>query len=711
MKALFRIVRSAGRHRLFWPLAGALTLLLSLWLYFSQGGLTGLAREAMNISLEVFGETVYRRYFRFLVQLISPFLFLLASLFCWWMTIRNWATYYLNRKLVMSYLFFAFIPLLSTIIIFVLGARTLFGITAAHGVEKGMENLSERLNSYTEIIQAEMINTIFHPTNSSQMIWSNRESIEKLLTNNPFKDFSGNAMPGFSTHAFYQAIAPNQPWMNLNTNIKAQDGRLRFPPLIHPGTELFNAIQPQWIPDRLYSGMTQIQDALFFMSYRLYETQSFRIVILSAVPVDSFFLNQLQERLSVNLTLEGIDESWRIIPDRIPGKWYVRLFLRPLRSIWNVEICNWDTGRHRLGAQMVFDVAPHLFSAGIQTPDGFLGSKQIQIQTAFIIFIIGILILGQLFALVFGFVLIGYITRSLDILATGNDIVAQGQLSYRLPKMGNDQLGAMAKSFNAMVSNIQNLLEQSKEKEKLEEELRIARDIQMSLLPSLEGQRLGSHLDAVCIPAKEVGGDFFEILEPGHGRSGVLVADVSGKGTSAAFYMAEMKGILLALKPLWDRPVDLIVEMNGLLHTELKSHVFISAIYALLDPQQESVEIVRAGHCPAIVVRKEAKPETIQPQGMALGLTQDVQFSKVLESTTIPLHPGEKLILFTDGLDEMISGEELYGMNRILENAYAHRHNSATALKEAILADVNDFIQSGEQSDDLTLVVIEMPEA
>ena len=673
----------------------------SIWLFFANGGITGLAREAMTLSLEVYGELVFLSSFKFFIQIFSPFFLFMGSLFCWWMAIREWASYYLNRKLFVSYLFFALIPLVSTIGIFILGARTLFGLTAAHGVEKGMQVFASDMNQFTENVQRELVVL----SSQESFIPGINQKVEEILSRNQLRDFTGKYFPGFKTHVFFQSTQAGQPWMFLNSPNRKEL-------LVLPSDELYSSILPDWLSEREYSGISREHGKLFIKSFRYFEADQFRFVVQASLPFDSFLLNKLQERLSVNLTLEGLNDPWRIEPERMESKWYVRFFLMPLQSIWMVEILDWETGHNGIGAQMVFDVAPHLFTTGSDEglSDVFLGNNQMRIQFAFIIFIIGILILGEIFALVFGIVLIGYITRSLDILATGNDIVAQGQLSYRLPKMGKDQLGAMANSFNAMVSNIQNLLEQSKEKEKLQEELRIAREIQMSLLPSLDGHCLGQNLDAVCIPAKEVGGDYFEILEPGNGKSGILVADVSGKGTSAAFYMAEMKGILLALKPLWNSPIELITELNSLLFHALKSNIFISAIYALLDPELHTVELVRAGHCPAIVVRLDKEPEIVQPQGMALGLATQIKFNSVIESMLVHLAPGEKIILYTDGLDEMISGREMYGVNRLVEKAFEYRRHSPSALKEAILNDVKDFIKAGEQSDDLTLVVVQMPE-
>ncbi|PIE02936.1 MAG: hypothetical protein CSA81_04295 [Acidobacteria bacterium] len=700
------------RRQFFWILAAIVTTVLTLWLFIKNGGITGLTREAMNLSLQVKGEMVYSLSVQFFIKVSAPFFLTLAALFCWWMMMRNWAHYYLNRKLIVSYLFFALIPLLSTIAIFILGARTLFGLTAAHGVESGMQALAKGLNSYTYHVQKEVVRMISEPPGKREKGTSVKREIVDLLERLKKRELSSREFPGFFVSVFYRTARPGHPWLCLNSSPPLVDGAVFFPGIIPPDHPLFHTINPSWLGEREFSGLTRENDRLYLKSFRYFEADQRQFVIQAGYAVNKHFLGRLQERLSVNLALEGLNDSWRITPEWTDSAWYIRFFLRPLRSIWLVEIREWDTGQNQLSAQMLFDAAPNLFSPEQQ--DGhissFLGDNQMQIQFAFIIFTIAILVLGELFALIFGVLLIGYITRSLDMLATGNDIVAQGQLSYRLPKMGQDQLGAMARSFNAMVANIQNLLEESKEKEKLQEELRIAREIQVSLLPDLENKAWSRHLDAVCIPAKDVGGDYFEVLEIGDRKLGVFVADVSGKGTSAAFYMAEMKGILLALKPKWGYPVELVNGLNEILHGALKSNIFISAFYVLIDLKTGEAECVRAGHCPAIAAWKDRPCEEIQPKGMALGLTTNAIFSSVISSEKIKLEAGEKLVLYTDGLDEMAAEHELYGINRLKNTIDNQKHLPATQLKEAILNDVNRFIQSGEQSDDLTLVIIQIPE-
>ena len=157
--------------------------------------------------------------------------------------------------------------------------------------------------------------------------------------------------------------------------------------------------------------------------------------------------------------------------------------------------------------------------------------------------IIGFLfIIIEFAAFVMGLTLALSITRSIHSLFHGTERVRFGDFAHRIEVRDRDQLGELAESFNAMTANIEDLLQQAQEKRRLEEELRIAREIQMSLLPRGAMRMEGLNVTALCVPAREVGGDYYDFFPLDDKRLGVLIADVAGKGTSAALYMAELKG-------------------------------------------------------------------------------------------------------------------------------------------------------------------------
>src|SRR5207248_8532286 len=135
-------------------------------------------------------------------------------------------------------------------------------------------------------------------------------------------------------------------------------------------------------------------------------------------------------------------------------------------------------------------------------------------------------------------------------------------------------------SFNSMTASIEDLLIQAAEKKRLEEELPIANEIQMSLLPQGPLHMAGLSVTALCEPAREVGGDYYDFLPLDEHRLGILIADVSGKGTSAALYMAELKGLMLSLSQLHTSPRQLLIDANRILSNHLDSRSFITMTYA-----------------------------------------------------------------------------------------------------------------------------------
>jgi len=178
-----------------------------------------------------------------------------------------------------------------------------------------------------------------------------------------------------------------------------------------------------------------------------------------------------------------------------------------------------------------------------------------------------------------------------------------------------------------MTASIEGLLQTAAEKKRLEEELRIARQIQMSLLPRGPLDVPGLAITALCVPAREVGGDYYDFFPLSDDRLGVLIADVSGKGTSAALYMAELKGVVLALSQRYDSPRELLIEVNRIISENLDSRSFITVTYAVIDTRKGVMTYCRAGHTSLIYLPSTASPaqaaQVLTPSGMVLGLRID----------------------------------------------------------------------------------------
>ena len=315
-----------------------------------------------------------------------------------------------------------------------------------------------------------------------------------------------------------------------------------------------------------------------------------------------------------------------------------------------------------------------------------------------------------------GLALARSITSSIHELFMGTERVRQGDFTHRISINTKDQLGELAGSFNQMTGSIENLLQTAAEKKRLEEELRIARQIQMSLLPRGQLDMPGLGVTALCVPAREVGGDYYDFFPLGPGRLGVLIADVAGKGTSAALYMAELKGVIMALSQTYQSPRQLLIEANRILCDNLDSRSFITMTYAVIDLVNGVMTYARAGHTPLIYLPGPSATtqgaQILIPSGMVLGLRIDgaaAKFDALLEEKQIPLHTGDVLVFYTDGITEAMNTEsDLFGDSRLSQIVEEHGHLDSGELRERILREIEAFVGTADQHDDMTMILIKI---
>jgi sigma-B regulation protein RsbU (phosphoserine phosphatase) len=332
--------------------------------------------------------------------------------------------------------------------------------------------------------------------------------------------------------------------------------------------------------------------------------------------------------------------------------------------------------------------------------------------------IVGVLFLViQLVAFGMGLGLARSITGAVHELFEGTERVRRGDFGGLIAVRSRDQMGQLAASFNDMTASIEDLLQQKAEKERLEQELLIARRIQMSLLPQGGMAVPGMTLTAHCEPAREVGGDYYDFLPIDDYTFGVLIADVSGKGTSAALYMAELKGIVLSLSQRHSSPRDLLIEADRIISRHLDSRSFITVSYVLVDLRSRTMRYARAGHCPMIYMpgpyATVRAPMMLTPDGLVLGLQLDEgrTFTRLLEEVTLPLGPGDVFLLYTDGMSEAMNpGGDCFGDTRLADVIGRHADLSADELRERILRELEAFAGSAAQHDDMTMVLIRVDE-
>jgi hypothetical protein len=247
------------------------------------------------------------------------------------------------------------------------------------------------------------------------------------------------------------------------------------------------------------------------------------------------------------------------------------------------------------------------------------------------------------------------------------------------------------------------------ERQRLKRELEVARHVQMSFLPKDNPQIDGLDIASTCIPALEVGGDYYDFISLGEKKIGIIIGDVSGKGTQAAFYMTLTKGFLKALAKQTDSPSEVLSRMNELFYENVERGRFISMIYAIVDLENRTIKIARAGHNPVILNDLKGKISFISPNGLALGLEKGTLFRKVITEYQENLEPGKNYIFYTDGFTEAVNkkGEE-YGLEKLSNIANSLSDKSAENVMNEVMQDVQKFIGKAKQHDDMTIVILKI---
>lgn len=235
-------------------------------------------------------------------------------------------------------------------------------------------------------------------------------------------------------------------------------------------------------------------------------------------------------------------------------------------------------------------------------------------------------------------------------------------------------------------------------------ELAVARSLQLAILPAAFPARPGCQGAARMIPATTMGGDFYDYIDLPDGQVGLVIADVSGHGVPAAFFMAVARTHLRDLAARHDDPGACLAQTNDALCAQNPLDLFVTVFYCILDPKSGLLRYANGGHNPPYVRRAEGPVEPLDGAGgLVLGAMPGVQYP----THTVQLLRGDRLVLYTDGVTEACNPtDELYGAHRLVDEVHVHGGGTPAALVERICQSVNNFAGSAPQSDDITLTVL-----
>jgi serine phosphatase RsbU (regulator of sigma subunit)/ketosteroid isomerase-like protein len=257
-------------------------------------------------------------------------------------------------------------------------------------------------------------------------------------------------------------------------------------------------------------------------------------------------------------------------------------------------------------------------------------------------------------------------------------------------------------STNSVGSFVEDLVQEMRQREHIERELQVARTIQQASLPREVPQLEGWRITPIYLPAREVGGDFYDFLELDDGRLGLVVGDATGHGVPAALVMASARSMLRAVAQVSNSPGDALRRVNDPLATEIPPNMFVTCFYCILDPKSGRLSYANAGHDLPYVWHGGASEE-LMARGMPLGLMPGMHY----EQKEIVLQKGESALLYTDGLVEAHNPQrEMFGFPR-LQTLVSEHAEEERSLEEALLEELYSFVGEGwEQEDDITLLTL-----
>jgi sigma-B regulation protein RsbU (phosphoserine phosphatase) len=616
-----------------------------------------------------------------------------------------------RRKLILSYMFIGFVPAILIVSFFLLSAFLLFYNLSSYLVQSRFRAIEERARFLAQSIALEIQRGGIRDAGP---ILARRQ------------DNGDGEFPGLSM-ALVPMDRPCEAGSRRDTSPPGQSA-ITSGPWAHVAPP---SVLPVWIAcdglssllaySRSASGSAERSDGAFVRAVVFPEGRRPQFAVVVDVPIGSRVKEQLRRDTGVEITSIVVRDSpgeARPLPGRPSSEGGDARQPAPASTglMSNLpaltEFSNWNSkasGELFITTDLkVGELYDRISSGPREFGKGLL----------LVLFIIGgLFVVIEVMALTAGLALAKSITGSVHELFTGTELVRQGDFTHKIAVTAQDQLGELAQSFNSMTASIEDLLREAAEKKRLEEELRIAREIQMSLLPQGPLAMPGLSVSALCVPAREVGGDYYDFLPLDEHRLGVLIADVSGKGTSAALYMAELKGLMLSLSRIYTSPRELMMTLNRIIANNLDARSFITMTYAVLDLSARTMTYARAGHTPLMRVSgdglagRRRETQVLAPDGLVLGLKLDngEMFDRLLVEQTIPLHVGDLYVLFTDGISEaMNADDDCFGEARLARLLEEHADLPAEELRERILRDVEAFAAGTPQHDDMTMILLKV---
>jgi sigma-B regulation protein RsbU (phosphoserine phosphatase) len=418
-----------------------------------------------------------------------------------------------------------------------------------------------------------------------------------------------------------------------------------------------------------------------------------------------------REEVSVVIDLQGYTREQRIATQQRSIPAAVNPFDKLITGIVTLDAWDEDVSPNGQTPSRViasFSTRPSLLNRRLFSPLGQLGSA-----AATALLVIGtVFLLIEFGSLVTGIVLTRTITTAVDELYTATQRVQAGDLTFRVRIPHRDQLAALGESFNSMTTSVSSLIEEQRKRQRLENELSIAHEVQLQLFPHELPKLPGIELEAICRAARSVSGDYYDFIRISPTRLAIALADISGKGISAALLMANVQAALRSdvLRYRESQPggqpkeintAEIVSHLNRHLFRNSSEERYATFFLGVYDTQTRKLNYTNAGHLAPLYICS-GRVRRLETGGMVVGLFNDVPF----EQGTVEIEPGALLIAYSDGLiePENVYGEE-FGTERLIAVAMENKDAAPHVIAEAMMQAAEEWSGSPEQADDMTVIV------
>ncbi len=384
---------------------------------------------------------------------------------------------------------------------------------------------------------------------------------------------------------------------------------------------------------------------------------------------------------------DGVDPPWL---DR-PMLWWGEI-AGSVRSIEDGELIS-DYVLASLNGTISI-VTKHLFSGSAEVDTAIWAAA-----------ISATVVLGAIYALalLMALFIIFTLSRAVNRLSTATQRVRSGDFATRIPVKRRDQIGELQRSFNGMIENLEQLVASEAQKELIEKELEIARELQESLLPTDLPDDQTLEFSTLFEPSAAIGGDYFDVLRIDEDRLAVVIADVSGHGLPTGLRMAMLKAALVILVEESKAPAEILRRLDDMVRAERR--IFVTATIGIIDYRTGKLELTNAGHPPTYLVRDGEVEEILLP-GNPLGTLGESYGHRLVD-----MQPGDLIVWLSDGLIEATNGSgEPFGYERI-RDSLGNGSSTAGELRDHLVSAVSDHLHGAPADDDRTLVVMRFKEA